>query len=145
MFKHGSGVAVNLYFEVFPLIIALGTLVTVLTAYTPIFQWIATPFVPLLEAIGVPDAVNVAPALFTGFADLLLPFITAAGIESQLATFILCVVGCAQIICMTETGLVMVKSAVPLTVGKLFLIFLEKTVIALFVALLIGTLMGIPA
>ena len=145
MLKHGSGVAVNLYFEVFPLIIALGTLVTVLTAYTPIFDWVATPFVPLLEAIGVPDAVSVAPALFTGFADLLLPFITAASIESQLATFILCVVGAAQIICMTETGLVMVKSAVPLNVGRLFLIFLEKTVIALIVALLVGKMLGIPA
>lgn len=144
MLKHGFSVAVTLYFEVFPLIVALGTLVTVLAGYTPIFDWVAIPFVPILEAMGVPEASSVAPALFTGFADLLLPFITAASIESQLATFILCVVGVSQVICMTETGLVMSKSAVPLNIGKLFIIFLEKTVVALLIGLLVGRLMGIP-
>ena len=113
-------------------------------AYTPVFDWVAVPFVPVLKAIGVPEAAKVAPALFTGFADLLLPFITAASIESQLATFILCVVGYSQIICMTETGLIMSKSAVPLNVGRLFLCFLEKTVVALLIGLLVVRMLGIP-
>ena len=144
MVKNGTSIALNLYFEVFPIVVALGTLVTILVEYTPIFDFIATPFVPALQALGIPEAARVAPALFTGFADLLLPFIAGAGITSQYAKFILCVLGVSQIICMTETGLIMSKSAVPLNVGKLLLIFLEKTVIAFFVAVAMGKLLGIP-
>lgn len=140
----GSKLTTSICFEVIPMIIVMGTIVTVLATYTPVFDWVATPFVPVLKLIGVPEAAKVAPSLFTGFADLLLPFIGAAGVESQLATFILCVVAISQVICMTETGMIISKSSAPISVGKLFLCFLEKTVIALLIGLLVGRLMGIP-
>ncbi len=144
MITMGSKVTASICLEVIPLIIVMGTTVTVLATFTPVFDWIATPFVPILELMGIPEAAKVAPSLFTGFADLLLPFLGAAGIESQLATFIVCVVGIAQVICMTETGMIMSKSSAPISVPKLFVLFLEKTIIALLIGLLIGRLMGIP-
>lgn len=145
MVTMGSRITASICLEVIPMIIVMGTAVTVLATFTPVFDWIATPFVPLLELMGIPEASTVAPSLFTGFADLLLPFLGAAGLESQLAIFVVCVVGIAQVICMTETGMIMSKSTAPISVPKLFLCFLEKTVIALVIGLLIGRLLGIPA
>ena len=145
MVTMGSRITASICLEVIPMIIVMGTAVTVLATFTPVFDWIATPFVPILELLGVPEAAKVAPSLFTGFADLLLPFLGAAGMESQLAIFITCVVGISQVICMTETGMIMSKSSAPISIPRLFLCFLEKTVIALLIGLLVGRLMGIPA
>ena len=143
MLVNGSKSSFRLWMLVFPTIITLATIVLVLAMYTPVFNIIATPFVPMLEALGVPEAASVAPALFTGFGDLLLPFLAATSITSQFAKFILCVVGVTQLICMTESGLLLMKSNLQVKFWQLLCIFLEKTVIAFFVALIFGKIMGL--
>ena len=128
---------------VFPTIILLATVVLAIAEFTPVFKIIATPMVPLLNALGVPEAESVAPALFTGFADLLLPFLAATGIQSQLSKFILCVLGTMQLICMSESGVILMRSELKFKFTHVLMIFLEKTVIAFTIALMAGKLLGL--
>lgn len=143
MFRMGLIKSLKLYMNVFPLIILFATIVLILTEYTPVFSIIATPLVPVLNALGIPEADLVAPALLTGFADLLLPFLAATGIESQLAKFIVCIVGTIQVICMSETGMVLLKTEIPVKFRDLVIVFLEKTIIAVPIALIMGRLIGL--
>lgn len=143
MLKMGLMKSLRLYMNVFPLIILLATIVLVLTEYTPVFSIIATPLVPVLGHLGIPEADLVAPALLTGFADLLLPFLAATGIQSQLSKFIVCIVGTIQVICMSETGTVLLKTEIPVKFRDLVIVFLEKTVLAVIIALIMGRLIGL--
>lgn len=143
MIKNGTMNSFKLYMSVFPTIITLATIVLALAEFTPVFKIIATPMVPVLNLLGVPEAADVAPALFTGFADLLLPFLAATGIESQLSKFILCVLGTMQLICMSESGVIMMKSELPFKLSHMVILFIEKTLIAFPIALIIGKLIGL--
>jgi len=143
MLENGFITAFKMYMNVFPLIVFLATVVLVITEYTPVFSIIATPLVPVLNFLGIPEASAVAPSLLIGFADLLLPFLAATSIQSELAKFIVCIVGTIQVICMSETGAVMLKSEVPVNFKDVILVFLEKTVIAVVIALIMGRLIGL--
>lgn len=143
MLKDGVGTCVRLYIDVFPLVILLATVVLVIAEHTGVFNIIAKPFIPLLDLIHMPEAEAVAPAMFVGFADLLLPFLAATPVASQLAKFVICVVGTMQIICMSETGAVMIKTSIPVKFWTVLFSFLEKTVIAMLIALAMGRLIGL--
>ncbi len=143
MLKSGAITCLRLYIDVFPLVILLATIVLVIAEYTTIFDIISIPFVPALNALQIPEAQAVAPALLIGFADLLLPFLAATSVSSQLAKFIICVVGTVQIICMSETGAVLLKTDIPVKFGTIVIAFLEKTVIALLIALVMGRMIGL--
>lgn len=143
MVKNGVVSATKLYMILYPTIIAMATVVLIIAEYTPVFDYIAMPFVPLLNLLGVPEAPSVAPALFTGLADLLLPFIAATRIQSQLSKFILCALGVTQLICLSESALIMMKSKIPFKFSHMFTIFLEKTAIGFIIALVAGRLIGL--
>lgn len=141
--KDGVLTTFELYMSVFPLIVLIGTLALIATEYSPLFQWIATPIAPLLQAIGLPEAQSAAPAFLTGFADLLLPFLAAENIDSQLTKFVMCITGTITVICMSETGAILLKSSIPVNFMDLLLVFLLKTAVSVPIALAMGRLYGL--
>lgn len=141
--KDGVMTTFELYMTVFPLIVLIGTLALIATEYTPIFQWIAAPIAPLLELIGLPEAQTAAPGFLTGFADLLLPFLAAENLDSQLTKFVMCITGTITVICMSETGAILLKSAIPVNFMDLLLVFLLKTAVSVPIALVMGRLYGL--
>lgn len=143
MLKDGSITCVRLYIDVFPLVILLATIVLVIAEHTSVFSIVAKPFIPVLNMIHMPEAASVAPAMIVGFADLLLPFLAATSVTSQLAKFVICVIATMQIICMSETGAVMIKTSMPVKFWTVLFAFLEKTVIAMLIALVMGRLIGL--
>lgn len=143
MLKNGSITCIRLYIDVFPLVILLATIVLVIAEHTSVFGIVAKPFIPLLNVIHMPEAEAAAPAMFIGFADLLLPYLAATSVTSQLAKFVICVVGTMQIICMSETGAVMIKTSIPVKFWTVLFAFLEKTVIAMLIALAMGRMIGL--
>ncbi|WP_299850908.1 YjiH family protein [uncultured Roseovarius sp.] len=141
--KNGALTTFELYMTVFPLIVLIGILALIATEFTPIFKLIAVPIAPLLSAIGLPEAQAAAPAFLVGFADLLLPFLAAEGIESQLTKFVICITGTVTVICMSETGAILLKSAVPVNFVDLLAVFLLKTIVSVPIALTMGRLYGL--
>ena len=121
----------DIWFSLLPSVVAIGTIVLMLAEFTPFFEIITKPLVPLLEFMQIPEAQLAAPAFLVGFADLYLPAVIGKSIESEMTRFIIACVSITQIIYMTEVGTLILKSKIPLQIGELFFIFVLRTAITL--------------
>lgn len=131
LLRDGATTYAEILFGLLPLIMAIGTTGIAVAEYTPIFNWLTFPLVPVLEAMHVPEAAAAAPALLAGFADMFLPAILATSIESEFTRFVIAALSVTQLIYMSEVGAVILKSNVPLNIFELAAIFLIRTVITL--------------
>ena len=124
----------NMMFFMFSILtaaMALATLASLVTFHTPIFSWLGYPFIALFELAQLPDAATAATALFSGFLDQYMPAIVAAGIDSDVTSFVLAGLSVCQLIFMSELGVVILRSSLPLSLLDLAAIFLLRTVIVL--------------
>ena len=120
---------------------AWGTLALIVAEFTPFFNIISIPAVFVLNLLQIPDAQAAAPAVLVGFTDMFLPSIMVSGSDiSQVTQFIIGVLSITQLIYLTETGAVILKSDIPLKLKDLFIIFLIRTVIALPIITIIAKL-----
>jgi len=110
---------------------ALATIAALITFHTPIFSWLGSPFIAVLEFAQLPEASAAAPALFSGFLDQYMPAIVAAGIDNKQTSFVLAGLSVCQLIFMSELGVIILRSSLPLGVADLAAIFLLRTVIVL--------------
>lgn len=124
-------------FSILAAAMALATIAALITFHTPIFSWLGYPFIELLEYAQLPDAAAAAPALFSGYLDQYMPAIVASGIDSDVTSFVLAGLSVCQLIFMSELGVIILRSSLPLSVLDLALIFLLRTVIVL-PALIVG-------
>ncbi len=120
----------DIWFGLLPSVVAAGTLGMVLVEYTPVFTWLSAPLVPVLELLQLPEAKAAAPALLVGFADMFLPAMVAQGIESELTRFVVICVSITQLIYMSEVGVLILKTRIPLGFVDLLVVFLLRTAIA---------------
>lgn len=131
LIKEGVKTVFDTWFGVLPVVMAIGTLGTILAEYTPIFSWLGMPFVPLLELIGIPEAQAMSETIFIGFTDMFLPAILIENVQSDMTRFIVGALSITQLIYLSEVGGVILGSKIPLGIGKLFMIFLLRTAITL--------------
>lgn len=127
----GLEMAVGILFDLIPIVIAWGTIGTLLVNETPIFQWIAYPMGLYMWAIGIPDAFNLAPATLVGFIDMFIPALITSPEAPEQIRFFISALSLVQIIYLTEVGSIIVKSDVGLDIKRLFVIFLERTLVAI--------------
>jgi nucleoside recognition membrane protein YjiH len=139
-FSQGGKTVLDMWLAVAPVVMAFGTAATIIAEFTPVFAWLGAPFIPLLQLMNVPEASAAAETLVVGFADMFLPAIFAAGIESEMTRFIIACVSVTQLIFLSEVGGVLLGSKIPVTLRDLFIIFLERTLISLPVIVLIAHL-----
>ena len=137
------GTAVNLadiFFGLFPLVMVLGTLAMATAEFTPVFQWLAWPLVPVLELLRLPEAGAAAPAMLVGFADMFLPAVLLSGVESELTRFVIGTLSLVQLIYLSEVGAIILRSPIPLNLWELAVIFVLRTGVALPVVAGLGHL-----
>lgn len=127
----GLEVVMGMLFDLIPIVAAWGTVALIIATYTPLFNWLSYPMGIYLNLLGVEEAFAAAPATLVGFADMFIPALLLTGITSVKTKFIIGVLSLVQIIYLTEVGTIIIKSEIPLNLWKLFLIFLERTVIAI--------------
>ena len=118
-------------FGLMPALVAIGTLGLIVAETTPLFTWLSYPLIPLLGLLQVPEAAAAAPALLVGFADMFLPAVLAKSIDSELTRFVVAGVSITQLIYMTEVGVLILKTRIPLNFFNLVQIFLLRTMITL--------------
>jgi len=123
---------VDIYADLIPVILAWGTLSLAIFEFTPVFQFISQPMGWYMALFGIEGAAQFAPAALIGFLDMFLPAILVAEPYAALSTqLIIGGLAIVQIIYMTETGVTILKSRIPLNIGKLFAIFMIRTLIAI--------------
>jgi len=124
----------DIWFGLMPPLVGIGTLGLVIAEHTPLFTWLSYPLIPLLEIMHLPEATAAAPAFLVGFAEMFLPAVLASNIESELTKFVVITVSISQLIYMSEVGVLIMKTRIPLNFGRLVQIFLIRTAIALPIA-----------
>lgn len=127
----GAKNAAEMVFCVLPVVMAIGTLALVVAENTSLFSILGQPFVPLLELLAVPEAVKASETLVVGFADMFIPSIMAASIESEMTRFIIAAVSITQLIYLSEIGALILGSKIPVNLIEMFFIFIMRTVITL--------------
>jgi nucleoside recognition membrane protein YjiH len=121
----------DIWFGLMPPMIFIGTAGLIIAEYTPVMQWLSMPYVPLLELLQIPEAEKAAPALVVGFAEMFLPAVIATGIESELTRFVIIATSIVQLIYMSEVGVFILKSSIPLNLWQLAQVFVIRTLVTL--------------
>ncbi|WP_085507760.1 YjiH family protein [Thalassobacillus devorans] len=137
----GFANVLDIWLGLIPVVMGLGTLALVLAEFTPVFVWLSYPLVPVLEWMQLPEASEAAPALIVGFADMFLPAVVGSGIESELTRFVIAGISITQLIYMSEIGVLILKSKIPLSIGEMFVIFLQRTIVTLPIIVLFAHLL----
>jgi nucleoside recognition membrane protein YjiH len=141
--KHGFMQSLEMVLTLIPVVAAFGTIALVIAESTSLFHWLGTPFVFLLEILGLEDASIAASALVVGLADMFLPALMATPIESELTRLVVGVLSVSQLIYLSEVGAMIIATKLPLKLWELVVLFFLRTFISLFTLapfLLLGVL-----
>lgn len=137
--KMGRSIWVNIldiWLGLIPAGVFIATIALGVAEYTSFFEVISQPIVWLLDIIGVHHSTEAAPALLAGFAEVFLPALMIQDVPTMATRFIVAVVSVGQLIFMSEVGILMLKSCLPLNLFDLVVIFLLRTLILLPLAVL---------
>ncbi len=74
----------DMWIGVLPVVMAMGGIAVMIAEYTTFFQFLGMPFIPLLELLRIPEAVQASQTLVVGFADMFIPSVLASSIESDI-------------------------------------------------------------
>ena len=121
----------TVWFDVLPMVMFVAATGMIINEYTPIFKVITLPFVPVLNFMGFAEAEVAAPMLITGFLDQFLPVAMCAALEAIDTRFFIFCVAIAQIIYMSEIGVMMIRSNLDFNIGKIFIVFMERTIVSM--------------
>ena len=133
-FASGAKNCVSMWFGVLPTVMCIGTVALILTNFTPIFQILGIPFMPLLNLLGVPEASAASSTMIVGFADMFTPsVIIAASGAPDITRFIVAIVSVTQVLFLDEVGGLILGSKLPINLLELFIIFLERTILSLLI------------
>ncbi|WP_047983833.1 YjiH family protein [Ornithinibacillus californiensis] len=136
--KEGSQNVLDMWMGVAPVVMAFGLVALIIAEYTPVFQWLGMPFIPILELMQVPYAAEASETILIGFADMFLPAVIGASIEAEITRFIIAALSVTQLIYMSEVGGLLLGSKVPVSFKDLAIIFLLRTIITLPIIVLIA-------
>lgn len=131
VFSEGVQNAIDMVFGVLPVVMGLGTLALIVAEYTPVFSILGQPFIPFLELLQIPEAAAASETIVVGFADMFIPAILAASIDSEMTRFVIAAMSVTQLIYMSEVGALLLGSRIPVNIFELFVIFILRTLITL--------------
>ncbi|MBI5976022.1 YjiH family protein [Staphylococcus canis] len=139
--KEGMKTVIDMWFVVLPVVMTIGTIATIIATYTPVFKILGIPFVPIFELLQIPEAKAASETVLIGFADMFLPSLLIEGASSDLTRFVVGALSVSQLIYLSEVGGVILGSKIPVSLSKLFAIFLIRTIITLPIIALMGHLL----
>jgi len=111
-------------------ILAVGTFALLIAEFTPVFDWLGAPMVPLLRLFSIPDAEMLGPATLIGITEMFLPALMV--VEATMpARFFIAVLSISQLIFFSAVGPMMMDmfSDIPIRFHQLVILFLLRTLI----------------
>lgn len=120
-----------LYITFIPVIMFMGTAGLIVAEYTNIFSIISMPLIPFLQLLGFSKdvAASMAPSMIVGFSDMYLPSLLIESVKSDMARFVIGTLSFAQLIFLSETGMILVASKIGFTFWDALKFFVLRTVI----------------
>ncbi|SHJ84151.1 nucleoside recognition GATE domain-containing membrane protein YjiH [Dethiosulfatibacter aminovorans DSM 17477] len=131
-FVKGIGVSM----QVVPMMLAIGGVFLAINEFTPVFEILSKPFIPIISLLGVPEPVIAAQAIFVGGLDLFLPSaVIGPALVPDATKFFVVMISLMQVLYITETMLPIIFFGIPAKFKDLLIIWFMRTVIAMpFVA-----------
>ena len=130
----------DMWIGVLPIVMAFGGIALIIAYHTKVFQILGLPFIPLLELLRVPEAVQASQSLVVGFADMFIPSVLAASISNDMTRFIIASVSVTQLIYLSEVGGLLLGSKIPVGLKDLIIIFIQRTIITLPIIVLLANI-----
>lgn len=121
-----------LYITFIPVIMFMGTLGLVIAEHTNIFNIISMPLVPILKLFGFSQKIAevMAPSMIVGFSDMYLPSLLIESVPSEMARFLIGTLSFAQLIFLSETGMILVASKIGFDFWDTLKFFILRTLIS---------------
>lgn len=138
LLMNGVHTVLDIWLGLIPLVMSLGAAALIIAEYTSLFQIISYPFIPVLEWMQLPEAAAASKTMLIGFADMFLPPVIGSGIESELTRFVVAALSLTQLVYMSEIGILILRSNIPLSFLDLFIIFIQRTIITLPIIVLVA-------
>lgn len=132
-FHETLSIAIPLLFGTIPLMITFGTVLLAIADLTPILYILAYPLSQLLELIGVPEAQVLGGSTVFAFIDQYLAVAYAQMLFSESARFLCICLATVGLINLTEIGIHVWHSSIPLTFWQMTVIYLMRIVLSLFI------------
>lgn len=124
---------------ILPSIMAIGMLGLLLNEYTPLFKIIGLLLYPFTLLLGSEQALNTAQALASSLAEMFLPAILLKGAALDvLSRYVVAVVSVSSIIFFSGLVPCILATRIPLKIRDLLLIWLQRTVLSIVLAILCG-------
>jgi nucleoside recognition membrane protein YjiH len=123
---------ISLIVSTMPLVISWGTIALIIANSTPIFKIIATPFTWLLGLMSIPEASEVGTAFILSYADQFLAAVVGSAVTTDAARFMCAGISATGLIYMTEVGVLILNSSIPLNFVKLTVIYIIRAVLTVF-------------
>lgn len=133
-------------FKVLPKVVSLlcviGIASMIIAKNTPVFTWLGYVFLPILNLFNVPDAAAIAACLPVGITEMFIPTLIIAdqaSVISEAARAFVVMVSTVQVIFFAESIVVMKSTGIPVSIPKLVVLFIQRTIIAIpFAALFVN-------
>lgn len=124
---------IDIYVGFIPVIMTVGTISLIIAEYTSFFTIISAPLVYVYQLVGYSKEIasQMAPASLAGFADMYLPALFISNSPSEGAKFLIGVLAFTQLVFMSETGMILVKSEIGLNFWDVVKVFLFRTLISI--------------
>lgn len=130
---------VSIYIGFLPIIMLVGTVSLIVAEHMTFFHVISAPLVPLYTLIGYSKdvAAMMAPATLVGLADMYLPALFIGESISESSRFFIGVLAFTQLVFMSETGMILVKTKIGLNILDVVKVFAFRTMMSFPIILLI--------
>ena len=130
-FREGLENVFEMWFGTLPVILCFGTIALMIAEFTPVFEWLGIPFIPIYKLLQIPEAAAASKTVVVGFADMFLPSVIGSSIKSEMTRFVVAATSVTQLIYMSEIGSIIMGSKIPVSIKNLFIIFIERTLVTL--------------
>ncbi|MGL4511186.1 YjiH family protein [Cetobacterium sp.] len=120
-----------IYVTFIPVIMCVGSIGLVIAENTNFFNILSMPLMPILRGLGFTHEVasQMAPAMIVGFSDMYLPALFIENTTSEVARFIVGTLSFAQLIFLSETGMILVNSKMGFSILDVAKFFILRTAI----------------
>ncbi|MCG7591718.1 MULTISPECIES: YjiH family protein [unclassified Halomonas] len=123
--------------SILPFILSVGLLGLLLAKYTPVFDWLGLIFYPLIALFGIEEASQLAQATASGLAEMFLPALLMADATLP-ARFAAGVISVSSILFFSASIPCILSTTIPLSVGRIVIIWLIRTMLSLTLAIPAG-------
>jgi nucleoside recognition membrane protein YjiH len=110
--------------------LAIGLAGLIIAEYTPVFDIISEPLVPVMQVLGLPNAQTLAPASIIGVTEMFIPALLTAD-AAPMARFYIAVLSISQLIFFSAPAPMMMDmfKDIPIRARDLLLLFVMRTAI----------------